>query len=136
MYYSISIKERTMQARIISLMKTAEIVYYKTKHRVIFWAYYLVLLYPGQTPASPPVRRALNLSHVPLPWVHFCSDKGLLIVNVGSCRENLYCKKAVRTQERRMRLKEWQGQTNLLPVCYSLLQELNYLLIVGNYVLR
>lgn len=93
-----------MQARIISLIKTAEIVYYKIKHRVILWAYYLILLYPRQTPASPPVRRAL--SHVPLPWVHFRSDKGLLIVNVGSCRENLYCKRAVRTQERRMRLKE------------------------------
>jgi len=56
-------------------MKTAEIVYYKTKHRVILWAYYLILLYPGQTPASPPVRRALNLSHVPYPGYIFVLTK-------------------------------------------------------------
>lgn len=31
---------------------------------------------------------------------------------------------------------ERMTRTNLLPVCYSLLQELNYLLIAGNYVLR
>ena len=105
-----------MQAKIISLMKIAEIVYYKTKHRVILWAYYLILLYPGQMPASPSVRRALNLRHVPLPWVHFCSDKHLLIVNVGSCRQNLYCKRAVRTQERRMRLKRMTG-TNKPVTC-------------------
>lgn len=86
------------QCRQESLVKTAKLYYYKTKHRVTLG------LLPGIiiSITNSISEKCMKSQLLPLTLGALCSEKGPLIVNVGSYREkyNHILQTEMRTQER------------------------------------